>query len=306
MGDQFLRDFQDNERTIPTILTTSQKLSTGVDAKNIRNIVLLRPINSMIEFKQIIGRGTRLYDGKDFFTIYDFVGAHKNFNDPEWDGEPIEPEPRPEPGPRPEPPEPRPEPEPGEPHQRLVIRLADGKARQIQHMTATSFWSTDGRMMSAAQFLELIYGALPEFFKDEDELRDLWSKPDTRRKLLRNLEDKGFDRAQLAEIQRALEAEQSDLYDVLAYIAFALPRLTRQERADYARPSIQSTFGEKQRAFLDFVLSQYVSEGYEELNEDKLWPLLQLRYDSPSDAVLNLGPAPDIRDMFASFQQYLY
>lgn len=94
LGEQHLRDFQDNEKTIPTILTTSQKLSTGVDARNIRNIVLMRPINSMIEFKQIIGRGTRLYDGKDYFTIYDFVKAHHHFSDPEWDGEPEEPEPK--------------------------------------------------------------------------------------------------------------------------------------------------------------------------------------------------------------------
>ena len=93
LGDQHLRDFQDNEKTIPTILTTSQKLSTGVDARNVRNIVLMRPVKSMIEFKQIIGRGTRLYDGKDYFTIYDFVKAHHHFNDPEWDGEPLEPEP---------------------------------------------------------------------------------------------------------------------------------------------------------------------------------------------------------------------
>ncbi len=308
IGDQHLRQFQDNERTIPTILTTSQKLSTGVDARNIRNIVLLRPVTNMIEFKQIIGRGTRLFDGKDYFTIYDFVGAHKNFNDSEWDGEPIAPEPKPEPEPRPEPPGPAPEPGPDgpEPPRRLVIRLADGKVRQIQHMSATSFWSTDVRMISAAQFLELIYGALPEFFKDEDELRAIWSKPDTRRALLRNLEDKGFDRNQLAEIQRALEAEQSDLYDVLAYIAFALPRLTRQERADRARPTIHASFGEKQTAFLDFVLSQYVAEGYEQLDHDKLWPLLQLRYNSPSDAALDLGPSSEIRGIFANFQQYLY
>lgn len=84
LGEQYLRDFQDNEKTIPTILTTSQKLSTGVDARNVRNIVLMRPINSMIEFKQIIGRGTRLYDGKDYFTLYDFVKAHHHFSDPEW------------------------------------------------------------------------------------------------------------------------------------------------------------------------------------------------------------------------------
>ena len=88
VGEQHLRHFQDNEKTVPTVLTTSQKLSTGVDALNIRHIVLMRPIRSMIEFKQIIGRGTRTYEGKDFFTIWDFVKAHENFNDPEWDGEP--------------------------------------------------------------------------------------------------------------------------------------------------------------------------------------------------------------------------
>jgi type I restriction enzyme R subunit len=88
LGEQYLREFQDNEKTIPTILTTSQKLSTGVDARNIRNIVLMRMINSMIEFKQIIGRGTRLFDGKNYFTIYDYVDACHHFADPDWDGEP--------------------------------------------------------------------------------------------------------------------------------------------------------------------------------------------------------------------------
>src|ERR1700735_5108795 len=135
LGDQYLRDFQDNEKTIPTILTTSQKLSTGVDARNIRNIVLMRPVNSMIEFKQIIGRGTRLYDGKDFFTIYDFVRAHHHFADPEWDGEPLEPDPPRAPAPRP-PVVPQPPDGPADPplprRQRLVIHLADGKARTIQ------------------------------------------------------------------------------------------------------------------------------------------------------------------------------
>jgi type I restriction enzyme, R subunit len=93
LGEQHLRDFQDNEKSIPTILTTSQKLSTGVDAPEIRNIVLLRPVKQLIEFKQIVGRGTRLFDGKDYFTIYDFVKAYLNFSEPEWDGEPLDPEP---------------------------------------------------------------------------------------------------------------------------------------------------------------------------------------------------------------------
>jgi type I restriction enzyme R subunit len=157
-GDQFLRDFQDNEKTIPTILTTSQKLSTGVDARNIRNIVLMRPVNSMIEFKQIIGRGTRLYEGKDYFTVYDFVKAYLHFSDPEWDGEPLDPDPVKPPK---SPVDPSIDPaivDPIEKPKRAKVRLADGKERTIQSMVATTFWSADGRPMSAAQFLESLFG----------------------------------------------------------------------------------------------------------------------------------------------------
>src|SRR5487761_937208 len=202
LGDQYLRDFQDNEKTIPTILTTSQKLSTGVDARNIRNIVLMRPINSMIEFKQIIGRGTRIFDGKDYFTIYDFVKAHLHFGDPEWDGEPMEPEPRPALPPLPPlPPDPPelPRPEPAPPRQKIKVTLADGRARTIQHMMCTTFWHPDGTPISARQFMEMLFGRLPEFFKDEAELRALWSTPDTRKKLLEGLAEKGFGKEQLAE-----------------------------------------------------------------------------------------------------------
>lgn len=132
IGDQHLREFQDNEKTIPTILTTSQKLSTGVDAVNVRNIVLMRPINLMIEFKQIIGRGTRLYDGKYYFTIPDFVKAHHHFNDPEWDGDPIDPQPPvdPKPPPGPKPPPDDPDPNPPRP-KKVRVKLADGKERTI-------------------------------------------------------------------------------------------------------------------------------------------------------------------------------
>ena len=242
LGEQHLRDFQDNEKSIPTILTTSQKLSTGVDARNIRNIVLMRPINSMIEFKQIIGRGTRLYDGKDYFTIYDFVKAHHHFSDPEWDGEPMEPEPKPEPKPRrePLPPDPnQPGPEPGPRRQRIKVKLADGKARTIQHMMVTSFWHPDGTPMSAQQFTEMLFGKLPEFFKDEDELRALWSAPDTRAKLLQGLAEAGFGREQMAEMQKIIDAEKSDLFDVLAYVAYASPTVTREERATQAKSGDQ-------------------------------------------------------------------
>jgi len=309
LGEQYLRDFQDNEKTIPTILTTSQKLSTGVDARNIRNIVLMRPINSMIEFKQIIGRGTRLYDGKDYFTIYDFVKAHHHFSDPEWDGEPIEPEPE---QPRAVSPgvgltePPVPEFERGPRPQRIKVELADGKARTIQHMMATSFWHPDGTPMSAQQFLEMLFGALPEFFKDEAELRALWSAPDTRAKLLLGLAEKGFGKDQMAEMQKIIEAEKSDLFDVLAHVAYALPTMTREERAANAKVEISTHFNSKQQIFLAFVLSHYVRVGVEELDREKLRPLLSLKYHAIADAVADLGRAEEIRNVFAGFQKYLY
>jgi len=309
IGDQFLRTFQDNEKTIPTILTTSQKLSTGVDARNVRNIVLMRPINSMIEFKQIIGRGTRLFDGKDYFTIYDFVRAYEHFNDPEWDGEPAEP-PAPAPRGMADTPEPYdagtdPEPEP-QPRQRIKIKLADGKERTIQHMMATSFWSPDGRPMSAAEFVARLFGELPSLFKDEDELRALWSVPDTRRALLESLEEKGYGREQLREIERMIDAEKSDLYDVLAYIAFALSPITRQQRVDTHKSEILAPYDPKLQTFLDFVLSQYIKEGVGELDQSKLPHLLELRYRAISDATAELGGPATIRAAFIGFQRHLY
>jgi type I restriction enzyme, R subunit len=308
LGEQFLREFQDNEKTIPTILTTSQKLSTGVDARNVRNIVLMRPINSMIEFKQIIGRGTRLYEGKDYFTIYDFVKAHHHFSDPEWDGEPLEPEPK-EGGERPPkgPPPIGPGPEPPPPRQKIKIKLANGKERMIQHMVATTFWSADGKPISAAEFLQALYGTLPEFFKNEAELRSIWSSPDTRKQFLAGLADKGFSREQLREMQKVIDAEKSDLYDVLAYVAFASTPISREDRADKAMVAISSRFEPKQQAFLNFVLSQYVKVGVEELDQEKLTPLLRLKYhDAISDAIAELGEPQKILGAFTSFQKFLY
>jgi type I restriction enzyme R subunit len=310
LGEQHLRDFQDNEKTVPTILTTSQKLSTGVDARNIRNIVLMRPINSMIEFKQIIGRGTRLYDGKDYFTIYDFVKAHHHFNDPEWDGEPIDPEPKGPRQPKPEPPSLQPsdpDPEPRSRQQKIKVTLADGKARAIQNMMSTTFWHPDGTPMSAQQFMEMLFGKLPEFFKDEAELRAIWSAPDTRKKLLQGLAEKGFGRDQLAEMQKIIDAEKSDLFDVLAHVAYAVPPLTREERAARAKVVFNTHFNTKQQGFLDFVLSHYVSVGVDELDQEKLTPLLRLKYhNSIADAVADLGRPEEIGKVFSGFQRFLY
>ena len=307
LGEQYLREFQDNEKTIPTVLTTSQKLSTGVDARNIRNIVLMRPINSMIEFKQIIGRGTRLFDGKDYFTIYDFVNAYHHFADPEWDGEPIEPEPKTAGGAK----EPKGTYDPGEKGEvdrppKLKIKLRDGKEREIQHMIATSFWGADGKPRSAVEFLQDLFGALPAFFKDEEELRKIWSDPLTRKTLLDKLCDAGYGKGELAILQKLIDAEKSDLFDVLEYVSFAVTPITREVRVARAQSRIFDHLDNRQKEFLEFVLSKYIETGVEELAEDKLAKLLTLKYQALPDALDVLGSVDKIRSMFFGFQKYLY
>ena len=333
-GEQFLREFQDNEKTIPTILTTSQKLSTGVDARNIRNIVLMRPVNSMIEFKQIIGRGTRLFDGKEYFTIYDFVDAYKHFSDPEWDGEPVE-EVCPRCGENPcvcevgppricsicgqspcvceKPPkicsvcgkDPC-ECEINPPKQKLKIKLRDGKEREIQHMISTSFWSADGKPISAQEFMDNMFGAMPEFFKSEEELRKIWSNPITRKVFLEKIAEIGYGKEELGALQKMINAEQSDLFDVLNYLSFSAQPISRAQRVDQTKDKILEGLEEKQKEFLDFVLSKYEEKGVEELDEEKLPILLNLKYHAIANAEQSLGSVEDIRSIFFDFQKNLY
>jgi type I restriction enzyme R subunit len=311
IGDQYLRDFQDNEKTIPTILTTSQKLSTGVDARNIRNIVLMRPINSIIEFKQIIGRGTRLYDGKDFFTIHDFVNASHNFYDPEWDGEPVDPDPKPEPGGNTtDGPDSGPIDPPVVKREKVVIKLADGKDREFQHMTSKMFYSVDGTPMSLTEFIQSLFNTLemPDLFKDEDELRAIWSVPSTRAQLLKQLEDAGFPTTELFSIQELIDAQNCDLFDVLEFVKYALKPVSRKTRASVSRSVMESGLESKQLEFVDFLVSQYVESGVGELEESKLETLLEIKYADVFTAIklLGHGEVSQVRDLFLNFQKNLY
>ena len=323
IGEQHLRDFQDNEKSIPTVLTTSQKLSTGVDAPEIRNIVLMRPVNSMVEFKQIVGRGTRLFQGKDHFTVFDFVDAHNHFQDPEWDGEPLAPEggsggdgsgegassdddDRIQ--------------EPGtpcylcsndpcvcdQPSQKIVrVSLSDGKTRDIDSMIKTSFWSPSGTPISADEFIQQLFGDLPEFFSNEETLREIWSLPDTRKKLLQELQDKGYTDTQLEDLRAVVRGEDTDLFDVLSYVAYHKDMVPRLERAEKAMLYFDS-YNKQQQKFLNFVLEQYVKEGVSELDDVKLKDLLTLKYNAIADAKNELGDIASIRNTFISFQKYLY
>lgn len=357
-GEGDLRTFQDNEKTIPTILTTSRKLSTGVDARNVRNIVLMRPCNNMIEFKQIVGRGTRLYEGKDYFTVYDFVKAHYNFADPEWDGEPLPPEPckvcnespcicekepcevcgfypcccpakvcpvcQNEPctceqpacavcgeSPCVCPPIACPEcdsiPCECDKRETIVITLSDGKKRQIKHISSVMYWSPDGKPITAREFVERMFDDLPQFFENEDKLREIWSDPTTREKLLNDLSEAGYDAEKLDSMKELIDAKDSDVYDMLAYIAYAAETRTRMERVKRAKPSIAGAFTDyKQQEFIDFVLDKYVDEGVHELAESKMQTLIKLKYNTISDATATFGSPAVIRKTFIGFQKYLY
>lgn len=359
-GETFLEQFSDNEKTIPTILTTSRKLSTGVDARNVRNVVLMRPCNNMIEFKQIIGRGTRMYEGKEFFTIYDFVKAHHNFADPDWDGEPIPPQ---DPclicsnvpcscsiipcsncgfSPCACPPAPcakcgtspcccpapkckkcgqslcicQPNlcPDCGYdpcvciPNNKIEITLSDGKVRQIKHIHSLMYFNPDdGKPMTAKEFVERLYNDLPTFFQDEDQLREIWSAPDTREKLLNDLEGAGYDEEKLEGMKALIDAQDSDVYDVLRFVAYALDTQTRIERVANAKPNITKAFSDdKQQEFIDFILSKYIEDGVSELAISKMGDLIKLKYNTIDDALEQLGSIPEIRQTFLGFQQFLY
>lgn len=326
-GEQYLKEFQDNEKTIPTVLTTSQKLSTGVDALNVRNIVLLRPINSMIEFKQIIGRGTRLYVGKYYFTIYDFVKAYENFQDPAWDGEPVCPvcgnnpctceegdsdgeaegggdacEPNPDYNKKPRKDDDKEEVEKPE---RLEIRLSDGRTRKIRFIKSDMFWGADGKPVSAEEFLRAMFGQMPEFYTSLEDLREKWSSPKTREELLDRLSEAGYDKETLSRVRTLIDADNSDLLDVLEYISFNVEPILREERAKRTDSYI-STLSAQQQDFVNYVIDLYIREGIDELGTSKLPELLNMKYGSVQDGISFLGGLDIAKNTFYGFQRRLY
>ncbi|MDA7841917.1 DEAD/DEAH box helicase family protein [Gammaproteobacteria bacterium] len=303
IGDTYLNQFKDNEKLLPTILTTSKKLTTGIDARNVRNIVLLRPVNNMIEFKQIIGRGTRLFEDKFYFTIIDFVNAYHLFSDPEWDGEPID---APINSPINSPINP-PEPGGGEKPKKIKIRLADGKVRELQSITSTYFYM-DGKPVSAEEFLKRSFKTLQllDLLKTEDELRKSWANPITRKDLIDKLEKNGCGIEDLKKIQELINAKNSDIFDVLEYIAYAKPLISRKERVEGGKEKIFKPLNENESIFVSYLLKNYINSGIDELDISKLSTLLSARYGSINEAQNKLGTIKSIQDTFVSFQKHLY
>jgi len=301
LGSQLLERFQDNDKDTPVILTTSQMLTTGVDARNVRNIVLVRNIKSMVEFKQIIGRGTRLFEGKDFFTIIDFTGATNLFYDPEWDGLPENDIKEPtgggnKSGDKPvdsgsaTPPEP--------PKEKVVIELSGGRIVKVIYIE-TRYIDEKGKPLSAKQLLERLLGNLPELFNSEEELRTIWEKPETREELLKKLGDFGFDDEQLESLVEMLNAKESDIFDVLAYLCYDKQIITREQRVEEAKKDTQffdSFKNDRAKAFLNFILERYKAIGIDELKRKHLPELVKLG---------NLGTTRDAQEVFGTMQNLI-
>ena len=343
-GEEQLRKFQDNEKTIPTILTTSQKLSTGVDAQNVRNIVLMRPVPNMIEFKQIIGRGTRLFDDKYYFTIYDFVGAHKKFYDEEWDNPnpvcpicekyPCECATHPKcpvcgkwPCECKKPPRfcpicgqspcicpPKPCPICGNlpcTCPKDVIEIEIGKGRKATIKEGFNWEERimfDGKLITLKEFVNVLVDneTLPKFFKDDEDLRTQWQNPDTRKALLEKMEHEGFSLDKLMKVQEMLNYEKCDLLDVLEYLAYQSTPIEREQRVAIARSEITADLNEPQSDFVNFVLDQYIEQGYTELSMENLPELIKLKYGTINDAKAELGSLGEINKIFVGFQKGLY
>jgi len=287
IGRDFLEAFQNNDRDIPTILTSSKMLTTGVDAKNVRNVVLTAPIRSMTEFKQIIGRGTRVFEGKDFFTIIDFVGATNLFYDDAWDGLPeelgYELKPKTPPSTTDEDKPPYGDSGKGEesdtsdqPKEKVTIDIKGRKLKVIN--IETTYVGEDGIPLKTHEFLEFLVGILDKFFHDEAQLREIWSDPVKREELLDKLKAMQIDEVQLDELKSIFEAEDSDIYDVLAHLSFNLDIKTRSDRAFavHYRKYIDKYHNDKVKEFLTFILQRYEKDGVKEMGSDKLSSLIKL------------------------------
>ena len=303
VGDNHLRTFQDNDKKLPTILTTSRKLSTGVDALNVRNIVLFRPVKSMIEFKQIVGRGTRIYEGKYFFTIYDFEGASNHYKDPEWDGDAIEVEgetvtPKGETG--------------GgggggnKKEELIQIKLSDGYERNIL-MKDEVVYNAHNKPVTLDEFIETLFDeSIPDLFENEAKLQQIWSLPQTRAELLRKLQEVGYGQDQLKSVQALVGAKECDIYDVLRYISFRKDMLKRSDRMISSRELYYPTIDQPHQDFIDFVGHQYINRGVWELSQENLPKLIELRYETVADGINNLGEISLIKDVYNGFQESLY
>jgi type I restriction enzyme R subunit len=312
--------FQNNDRDIPTILTSSKMLTTGVDAKNVRNVVLTAPIKSMTEFKQIIGRGTRVYEGKDFFTIMDFVGATNLFYDPKWDGEDLPIEAKEIPNQVRDDKEIKEE-DDNSRHSELDSESTDhqnykekvtidirGKKLKVINIE-TTYVGENGIPLKTEDYLELLIGVLGKFYNDENGLREIWSNPKNRKDLLNKLKEMNIDESQLDDLKQIFEAQDSDIYDVLAHLSFNMDIKSRNERVIAVENSdfVEKYHNEKAKQFIEFILDRYRKDGVKELDDDKLGKLVDLSgLGTIREVASNFGGIPQMGNEYLELQKEIY
>ncbi len=336
IGLTHLSHFQDVDKPTPVILTTSQLLTTGVDAEMVKNVVLARVVGSRSEFKQIVGRGTRLKVdyGKEYFNIIDFTGtATHHFADPDFDGEParIEEATIDETGElveatTNEPPaaaEPEAaylaEPEQDEtpdgggeiitdpPAEPRKFYIDGGEVEVIGHLVYDL--DTDGKKLQVVKYTEYSSRAVRSLYPTREALQSAWADPDTRSEVLRALTERGIS---FEELAASSEQPDADPFDLLCHLAWNAPLLTRRQRADAAKRRAHDLFAQRSdtaREILSLLLDRYVERGILQFNV--LSELMKVqpfdRYGSPSEiAARHFGGVRGMKDAVSRLQTALY
>ncbi len=334
IGLTHLAHFQDVDKPTPVILTTSQLLTTGVDAEMVKNVVLARVVGSRSEFKQIIGRGTRLKVdyGKEYFNIIDFTGtATRHFADADFDGDParieevtidvagetvesvIETPPGVEEAPADytidatetddgqgeiitEPPE--------EPRKFYVD---GGDVEVIGHLVYDL--DTDGKKLQVVKYTEYSGRTVRTLYPTRDALQSAWANPDTRAEVLRELTERGIS---FEELAASADQPDADPFDLLCHLAWNAPLLTRRQRAEQARKEAQDLFdqyGDAAREILTLLLDRYIERGIVQFNT--LSELMKVqpfdRFGSPSEiATRHFGGIKPFKEAVSRLQTALY
>ena len=336
IGLTHLSNFQDVDKPTPVILTTSQLLTTGVDAEMVKNVVLARVVGSRSEFKQIVGRGTRLKVdyGKEYFNIIDFTGtATHHFADPDFDGEPARIEEATidetgelveattnEPPAAAEPEaeylaEPEPDETPGgggeiitdPPAEPRKFYIDGGEVEVIGHLVYDL--DTDGKKLQVVKYTEYSGRAVRSLYPSREALQSAWANPDTRSEVLRELTARGIS---FEELAAASSQPDADPFDLLCHLAWNEPLLTRRQRADAAKRQAQDLFAQRSdtaREILSLLLDRYVERGILQFNV--LSELMKVqpfdRYGSPSEiAARHFGGVPGMKDAVSRLQTALY
>ncbi|MFZ1445442.1 MAG: type I restriction-modification enzyme R subunit C-terminal domain-containing protein, partial [Candidatus Dechloromonas phosphoritropha] len=290
----------------PVIATTSKLLTTGVDAQTCKLIVLDQRIQSMTEFKQIIGRGTRINEdyGKFWFTIIDFKKATELFADPDFDGppeqiyepkggeSPVPPEDEGSPGePPPEPPLP-PEP-PGGPRIKYFV---GGEVTVYVVAERIQYYGPDGKLITES-LKDYTRRAVHREFASLDHFLRRWSSANKKKALLEELEAQGVLLEALAEEVGRTQGKLFDPFDLICHVAFDRPPLSRKERAEQVRKrDVFAKYGEQARAVLDALLEKYADTGIEAIEDIKILTL---------DPFSRLGTAPELINAFGGKPAYL-